>query len=264
MFFTIESQDIQILTNYKKNKEVEEIINNNRQKLLVNMSHQVRSPLYNMIGYTEFLKENDLSIKEKSDYLENVSSSTLVLKNMLNNIIDASKIQENNSSVKMNEYNTKDLFLDINNNVIKNNNKDNTIFTFNYDKELPSVLYSDYEKVFKIVTNVISNAYKCVNYGEVKLDISGKKLNNQYIELTYKISNSGHVMTQEMFDLNIQDYISTTTNIDYIEVGLIVAKQYIEMLGGNIEFINQEGMGTQYIIKLKEKIINDSSVGSLV
>ena len=82
---------------------------------------------------------------------------------MLNNIIDASKIQENNSSVKMNEYNTKDLFLDINNNVIKNNNKDNTIFTFNYDKELPSVLYSDYEKVIIVGHGM---ALRCLTYIE--------------------------------------------------------------------------------------------------
>lgn len=263
LFFTIESQDIQILTDYKRNKELEEISRKNKHKLLTNMSHEVRTPLYNIIGYSEFIKANNLSEEEKRDYLSNINSSTLVLKNIINNILDVSNIQSNENNLNLKDFYCRELYLSINNFVVQNS-KENVVFTFNYDKDMPSVLNGDVNKIFKIVTNIILNAYSCVDYGEVKLDICGNKLDSQYYETIYTISNTGHVMSQNLFDYDIDGYISNTKKIDYIKLGFIVAKKYIEMLGGNIEFINETGQGTKYIVKIKYKIVNDSPIGNLI
>ena len=263
LFFTIESQDIQILSNYKKNIELEEIARQNKQKLLTNMSHEVRTPLYSIFGYSNFIKSNNLSDEEKINYFNNINSSALVLKNIVQNLLDVANIQSRSNNVKLLNYNTKDLYLNVNNFVIQNN-KENVIFTFNYNHEIPSVLNSDIDKLYKALTNILLNAYNCVEYGEVSLDINGKKIDNQYYEIVYKISNSGHVMKQEEFELNIQDYISNAKKIDYVKLGFIIAKEYIDMLGGSVEFINEKGKGTQYIIKLREKIIDTNPVGNII
>ena len=71
-------------------------------------------------------------------------------------------------------------------------------------------------------------------------------------------------MKQEEFELNIQDYISNAKKIDYVKLGFIIAKEYIDMLGGSVEFINEKGQGTQYIIKLREKIIDTNPVGNII
>ena len=263
LFFTIESQDIQILSNYKKNIELEEIARQNKQKLLTNMSHEVRTPLYSIFGYSNFIKSNNLSDEEKINYFNNINSSALVLKNIVQNLLDVANIQTSSDNVKLLNYNTKDLYLNVNNFVIQNN-KENVIFTFNYNHEIPSVLNSDIDKLYKALTNILLNAYNCVEYGEVSLDINGKKIDNHYYEVVYKISNSGHVMKQEEFELNIQDYISNAKKIDYVKLGFIIAKEYIDMLGGSVEFINEKGQGTQYIIKLREKIIDTNPVGNII
>ena len=263
LFFTIESQDIQILTNYKKNIELEEIARKNKQKLLTNMSHEVRTPLYNITGYSEIIKNNHISDEEKLAYLENINTCAFNLKGIISNIGDVADIQSNKSNVLLDNYNSKELYMKVNNFVIQNK-KDNVIFTFNYNQNIPSVLNSDYNKLYKILSNILLNAYNCVEYGEVKLDIDGIKLDSSYYEVTYTISNSGHVMTQELFDLDIQDYISNAKKIDYSKLGFIIAKKYIDMLGGSIQFINEPGKGTQYIIKLKEKIIDEFPVGSII
>ena len=263
LFFTIESQDIQILTNYKKNIELEEIARKNKQKLLTNMSHEVRTPLYNISGYGNFIKLNNLTEEDKINYFNNINSSALVLKNIVQNLLDVANIQSSRDSVKLSDYNTKDLYLNINNYIIQNN-KENIIFTFNYNHEIPCMLNSDYDKLYKALTNILLNAYNCVEYGEVSLDINGTKIDDQYYEVVYKISNSGHVMKQEEFELNIQDYISNAKKIDYVKLGFIIAKEYIDMLGGNVEFINEKGKGTQYIIKLREKIIDANPVGNII
>ena len=263
LFFTIESQDIQILEGYKKNKELEKQMIENKQKLLINMSHEVRTPLYNVTGYSEIIKNNHISDEEKLAYLENINSCAFSLKNIIVNIGDVADIQSNNSNVVLNNYDSKNLYLSINDFIIQNK-KDNIMFTFNYNHNIPSVLSSDYDKVYKILSNIILNAYSCVEYGEVKLNIDGKKIDSSYYEITYTISNSGHVMTQELFDLDIEDYISNAKKIDYSKLGFIIAKKYIDMLGGDIKFINEPGKGTQYIIKLKEKIIDEFPVGNII
>ena len=263
LFFTIESQDIQILDDYKKNKELERQMLENKQKLLINMSHEVRTPLYNITGYSEIIKNNHISEEEKLAYLENINTCVFNLKGIISNIGDVADIQSNKSNVLLDNYNSKELYMNVNNFVIQNK-KDNVIFTFNYNQNIPSVLNSDYNKLYKILSNILLNAYNCVEYGEVKLDIDGKKLDSSYYEVTYTISNSGHVMTQELFDLDIQDYISNAKKIDYSKLGFIIAKKYIDMLGGSIQFINEPGKGTQYIIKLKEKIIDEFPVGSII
>ena len=263
LFFTIESQDIQILTDYKRNKELEEISNRNKQKLLTNMSHEVRTPLYNIMGYAEIIKNNNISIEDKGLYLNNIDISALTLKNIINNIIDVGDIQSGKSSLNNNDYSVKELYLKINSFVVQNK-KDNVVFTFDYNHDIPSVLNGDFDKIFKIITNIILNAYSCVEYGEVKLNIDGNKIDSSNYEIIYNISNSGHIMSQELFEYDIDDYISNAKKIDYVKLGFIVAKKYVELLGGEIEFINETGKGTQYIIKFKDKVVNDSPVGNLI
>lgn len=263
LFFTIESQDIQILTDYKRNKELEEISNRNKQKLLTNMSHEVRTPLYNIMGYAEIIKNNNISIEDKGLYLNNIDISALTLKNIVNNIIDVGDIQSGKSSLNNNDYSVKELYLKINSFVVQNK-KDNVVFTFDYNHDIPSVLNGDADKIFKIITNIILNAYSCVEYGEVKLNIDGNKIDSSNYEIIYNISNSGHIMSQELFEYDIDDYISNAKKIDYVKLGFVVAKKYVELLGGEIEFINETGKGTQYIIKFKDKVVNDSPVGNLI
>ena len=128
---------------------------------------------------------------------------------------------------------------------------------------LPNVIYGDHEKIYKIITKVLENSIEKTSYGEVKLNIIGKMLDTEFIEMTYKVSNSGHVMTKEMFDMTYEDFMLSNENIDYIKLGVVIAKKYVEMLGGEIEFINEPGQGTQYIVTFRQKVVGSAPVGSL-
>ena len=114
------------------------------------MSHEVRTPLYNVTGYSEIIKNNHISDEEKLAYLENINSCAFSLKNIIVNIGDVADIQSNNSNVVLNNYDSKNLYLSINDFIIQNK-KDNIMFTFNYNHNIPSVLSSDYDKVYKIL-----------------------------------------------------------------------------------------------------------------
>ena len=70
-------------------------------------------------------------------------------------------------------------------------------------------------------------------------------------------------MTKEMFDMTYEDFMLSNENIDYIKLGVVIAKKYVEMLGGEIEFINEPGQGTQYIVTFRQKVVGSAPVGSL-
>ena len=108
------------------------------------------------------------------------------------------------------------------------------------------------------------NAIDNTNYGEVKLDVKGETLDQDMIEITYTISNSGHTMTNEMFEMDYEEYMISHEHKNYIKLGVIIAKRYVELLGGTIEFENKPGNGTKYIIKIRQKIMSVSPVGSII
>jgi K+-sensing histidine kinase KdpD len=132
----------------------------------------------------------------------------------------------------------------------------------NISDNIPNMLYGDKEKLYKIITKLLENAIEVTNYGEVKLEIDSNTLDHEYIEQTFKIINSGHVMSQQLFEMDYEEFMtSNDKNVDYIKLGVIIAKKYIEILGGNVEFINETGKGTQYIITIRQKVINTEQGG---
>lgn len=260
IFFTIESQDTIILENYKKFKSDEELKIKKRQEFLVNISYQVRTPMHNVIGYGNLIDEKyNLTVDEANLICQDVKNSVLSLRDIVRSIIDISKLQNNEVSVNQTNYDTRVLLGNINSYVFKNKLKENLHFSISIDENIPVNLYGDMDKIFYIVTRILDNSIFTTEYGEVKLEVLNNKLDSEYTELSFNIYNSGHVMTEEMYNMQFEDYISNKENINPIKIGLTIAKSYIELLGGNIEFINKEGQGTRYYVKIKQKIVNTTT-----
>ena len=84
-----------------------------------------------------------------------------------------------------------ELFGKINEFALRKSNKDGLRFAFEFDQMLPNVIYGDHEKIYKIITKVLENSIEKTSYGEVKLNIIGKMLDTEFIEMTYKVSIQG-------------------------------------------------------------------------
>lgn len=263
MFFTTENQDVRLIDNYNNAKDIEEKTTHSRQKMLVNMSHEVRSPMHNIIGYSNLMiNSNELDENEFKSDIKEIKKSILELQDTIANIYDISHIDGSSNQVNQLPYNSRELYEKINEFASRKNTKENTRFTMNISENIPNMLYGDKEKIYKIVTKLLENAIEVTNYGEVKLEITSESLDHEYIEQTFKIINSGHVMSQELFEMDYEEFMtSNLKNVDYIKLGVIIAKKYIEIIGGSIDFINESGKGTQYIITIRQKIINTEQGG---
>ena len=266
IYFTIESQDFKLVDEYKKSKEEAE--DKAKTAFLVNMSHEIRTPLNAIIGFAQIINEEDNFNEEnfKKD-LKNITDASESLSSLINNIVDISNIESEGTIIQEKDYTLESLIFEINSFIPSKIVNDELRFTIDINQNMPREYNGDAYKIYKMLSYILLNAIDNTSYGEVKLEINGQKLDDNYYEHQYIISNTGHSMSYESFEKDFEAFINLQKNgdgyLNSIKLGLIIAKELIKSLNGTIEFINEKGQGTKYIIKLKQKIVSELPIGNI-
>ena len=269
IYFTIESQDFKLVDEYKKAKAEAEEEDKAKTAFLVNMSHEIRTPLNAIIGFAQIINEEENIEPEsfKKD-LKNITDASESLSSLINNIVDISSIESDGTTLQEKDYILDSLIFEINSFIPSKITNDELRFTIDLNQEIPREYNGDAYKIYKMLSYILLNAIDNTTYGEVKLEINGQKLDDNYFEQQYIISNTGHSMSQESFEKDFEAFIDLQSNgdgnLDSIKLGLIIAKELIKALNGTIEFINQKGQGTKYIIKIKQKIVSSLPIGNII
>lgn len=262
MYLSVESQDKLLLAEYNESVKKSREFNELKSNFMKNISHQIRTPMSIIVGMSEhIIIDNDITeeeVRENTLYVKNASDSLL---NLINSIFDLSRIESNKEIINIDNYCLDSVIFDISSN-INSKLKENLVFTINADEICPNDLVGDGHKLCKILNIFLMNAINHTEYGEVSLNVSCTQIDSLNYELTFLIKNSGHSMSNEMFNTSFEDIVEMK-NIDHNTINLVVAKSLLDMLGGSIEFINETGKGTQYIIKLKQKLSSQNKLGNI-
>lgn len=268
LYLTVESQDSKLVAEYTKSKEEAVIANKAKTEFLINMSHEIRTPMNTILGFGEsLLNEPALTEEIARRDIKNISEASNTLLDLINNILDISKLEAGEVTLNNTDYLLESLIFELNSLIPSKITKEELRFTIDINNEIPKEYHGDPYKIFKIASYILLNAIEYTNYGEVKLTIDGKKLENNEFELLLLVSNTGHAMTDEIFNRGFEDFVkienASQNNVDGIKLGIIIAKQLIEMLGGTIEFANKKGEGTKYFVRIKQKIVNEEKIGNI-
>ena len=268
IYFTIESQDFKLVDEYKKAKAEAEEEDKAKTAFLVNMSHEIRTPLNAIIGFAQIINEEEkLEAENFKKDLKNITDASESLSSLINNIVDISSIESDGTTLQEKDYILDSLIFEINSFIPSKITNDELRFTIDLNQDIPREYNGDAYKIYKMLSYILLNAIDNTTYGEVKLEINGQKLEDNYFEQQYIISNTGHSMSHESFEKDFEAFIDLQSNgdgnLDSIKLGLIIAKELIKALGGTIEFINQKGQGTKYIIKIKQKIVSALPIGNI-
>ena len=262
MYLSVESQDKLLLAEYNESVKKSREFNELKSNFMKNISHQIRTPMSIIVGMSEhIIIDNDITeeeVRENTLYVKNASDSLL---NLINSIFDLSRIESNKEIINIDNYCLDSVIFDISSN-INSKLKENLVFTINADEICPNDLVGDGHKLCKILNIFLMNAINHTEYGEVSLNVSCTQIDSLNHELTFLIKNTGHSMSNEMFNTSFEDIVEMK-NIDHNTINLVVAKSLLDMLGGSIEFINETGKGTQYIIKLKQKLSSQNKLGNI-
>lgn len=266
MFFTIESQDKMLLTQVENGRKEAEIANKAKTEFLSNISHEIRTPMNTILGFSQtLLEENNLTEEIIKKDAINIKEASSTLLELINNILDVSRIESGKEEIDSKDYKLENLLLEVNSIISSKISKDVLEFKISVDPNIPTAYNGDSNKIYKILINILLNAITHTKFGSVSLDVGGAYVGNSF-KLSFVISNTGHEMTAAEFDKSFEDFAestSTSSAVDSVKLGLIVAKRLISLLDGNIDFKNEKGKGTRYIISIDQKVTDDMRIGNV-
>jgi len=238
----------------QKNQELQ-IANETKSMFLANMSHEIRTPLTAIIGFSKLLLGKRLSEEEQNSKLSTVLKNAEHLLNIINDILDISKIEANRLELDLNTFSLCEFMFDVKNMVEGPIKQKGLEFVINYKFPLPELVTSDEVRLKQILVNLCSNATKFTEQGHVIIDLHYDRIDKI---LHFSVTDSGIGLTQnqtrKIFDAFQQAESSTTRKFGGTGLGLSICRQLVCKLGGELVVESQvnEGSCFKFSINLSD------------
>lgn len=268
MYFMIENPDLKLIKKIDELKTSVERSSKAKSDFLSNMSHEIRSPMNAIIGFSEtILNEDNYDTNSVINDVSHIKSSSKTLLEIINNILDISKIETGSDTLEMKEYSLKTHIIDWTGIVDARLEGKNIKFILEVDKEIPNKLYGDATKIFQVVLNILTNAVKYTEVGRIKMTIARSFDANRNLVLNFKVSDTGFGIKEEDYDKVFQKFSrldsATTNEIEGTGLGLVLTKKYAELMGGQIWFESEYGAGTTFYFNVPQKIVDPTPMGDI-
>ena len=224
--------------------------------LIAKVSHEMRTPLNGIMGFTDLLKEDELTEKQLQQ-VNAIASASHALMTIINELLEYTKLSAGLEKFEAIDFNFHSLIRDV-------MYLCNTLITekgvqlkSNIDPDIPDVLVGDPSKLTQVLLNLIGNAIKFVKTGEIRLEVQLKKQNRDSFLLEFLIVDTGIGIAEEqlehIFDSFQQAGQDSFANHGGYGLGLSIVKQIIEKSGGNIGVVSSLGIGTTFKFVLPYK-----------
>lgn len=221
-----------------------------KSAFLTNMSHEIRTPMNGILGFAELLKEPDLTGEQKEEFIALINKSGQRMLNIINDIVDISKIEAGLSEVRLTESHINDQLDYIHNFFKPETSSKGLEFTLrNYLASKDATVQTDREKLYAILTNLVKNAIKFTHAGSIEMGCV-KKAGS--FEFYIKDTGIGIPKNRQeaIFERFIQADIEDQMAYQGAGLGLAITKAYVEMLGGKIWVESEEGKGSTFYFTL--------------
>ena len=268
LYFMFENPDLYLIKELELSKQKAETSDRSKTDFLSNMSHEIRTPMNAILGFSDgILSEKDFNEKNIKKDISHIYSAGNNLLEIINNILDISKIETGEEVVEEKEYNIGSIVLELRSIIESRLEQKNIKFITNIDPKIPRRLIGDKTKVFQILLNILSNSVKYTEVGRITLkincDITGNKAN-----LHFRISDTGFGIKEEDYDKIFSRFSrldnATQNEIEGTGLGLVITKRIVTLLGGNIWFESEYGAGTIFYIDLSQKISDNEGIGNFL
>ena len=230
-------------------KEKAEKAFKSRNEFLSTVSHELRTPLNAIIGITHLLIEDNPK-KSQENYLTSLQFSGEYLLDFINQILEYNKLESGHFQVENSNFSIFELAKKIEKSLIAQAKSKNDSLQFEIDSEIPNNLISDHVKLSQILLNLITNAIKFTDNGEVKVSIKLLSINKHVVFIYFEVSDTGIGIPEDKLEAVFESFSQGSVEINRkyggTGLGLNIVKKLVEILGGKIKLESKIGQGTTF------------------
>ena len=259
-----DTQLYEYTTELEKQKEIADEANKAKSQFLANMSHEIRTPINAVLGMDEMIlrESSEESIRA---YAADIRNAGRTLLSLVNDILDFSKIEEGRMEIIPTRYELSSVINDLVNMIKARADKKGLKLNINVDRSIPRLLFGDEIRLKQIVLNLLTNAVKYTEEGEVTLDVNFEKLSDQEISLAFKVSDTGIGMKEEDMEKLFSPFSrieeKRNRSIEGTGLGMSIVKQLLSLMDTQLDVKSVYGEGSQFSFNVKQTVIKWEPIG---
>ena len=244
-------------------KNEAESANRAKSQFLARVSHEIRTPINAVIGMNEMIlrESNEESIR---GYAEDVKDSSFVLLNIINEILDSSKIESGKMELVLNNYAIGSLLNDLYNMISIRAKEKNLELEFDVDPNIPAGYYGDDKRIRQVLLNLLTNAVKYTESGKVTLKLSCVNADDQAV-LHFVVKDTGIGIKQEnigkIYDAFERFDMSRNRYVEGTGLGMNIVQQFLLLMGSELQIQSEYEKGTEISFDLVQQIVNSEPLG---
>ena len=253
----------------RKAKILADVANHAKSDFLANMSHEIRTPINAIMGMNEMIlrecqgkQMNQESVKE---YAVNVQGASKTLLSLVNDILDFSKIEAGKMELVEDKYSLSSLLNNIVNMIELKAKQKNLEFFVKVDKELPNELFGDEVRIRQILVNILNNAVKYTNEGNVELFIGQEIVEENEIILKVVVRDTGIGIRKEdmpkLFGSFERLDMKKNRNVEGTGLGLAITNRLVELMQGTLQVESLYGVSSTFTVSLPQKVMGEEKIG---
>lgn len=256
-YLTIQNPDIELVAQVQEEKKKAEEANKAKSVFLSQMSHEIRTPMNVVVGMTELMLRTDLT-EEQREYLNNIKNSGNSLVSIINDILDISKIESGKMELSEEEYEVLPLLNDIRLMIENRIGDKEIILLYELDKDIPKWLYGDSLRIRQVIINLLNNAVKFTNEGQITLKVDVVSADTEEVSLRVSVTDTGQGIREEDLERLFQAFEQVDSEKNRGKegtgLGLAISSNLIRMMGGELQVESIYGEGSEFYFTIKQKL----------
>jgi signal transduction histidine kinase/CheY-like chemotaxis protein/HAMP domain-containing protein len=253
------------ITDLMKEKEKAQSISKAKSDFLSRVSHEVRTPMNAILGITEIQLQNENTPPDMQEALSEIYNSGYLLMDIINDILDLSKIEAGKLELVSVNYDVASLINDtVHLNVMRYDSKP-IEFKLMVDENIPSTLHGDELRIKQILNNLLSNAFKYTDSGEISLSVTGEFTGrDDRMTFIFRVSDTGQGMTVDQIDKLFDEYsrfnMEANRKIEGTGLGMSIMRYLVQLMNGEVTVESELGKGSTFIVRLPQGIVAGSGL----